>query len=129
MTILKKFYLQYFDSLNIDNVDVEGMLGEMRRLSWEDPAYALNVIIAGITIALIHGNKLKNAVDDHKGGNEGVTAKDTGSVSSDVIEDRLEFLERLNRGTAVEFLEMSDMRRAYEAYKRSKGLSCRQAWK
>ena len=104
--------IQYFDEISIDHLDIEGMLGEMRRLSWNDPAYALSILNAGITVAFIHGNNLRHGRVD----------RPEEAVDSDaLLEERFDLLERLNRGVAVEFLEMSDMRRAYEAYKRSKG--------
>ena len=87
----------------------------MRCLSWNDPIYALSILNAGITIAFIHGNNLRNRRRRVDGPEETVDEADA------LFEERFDFLERLNRGVAVEFLEISDMRRAYEAYKRSKG--------
>ena len=108
------------------------MLNEMRRLSMEDSVYALNVIIAAVSVALVHIQKDKAKADSAAAAAAASTASsatataasasDASSSAASAYEERLEFLERLNRGIAVEFLEMSDMRRAYQAYKRSKGI-------
>ena len=104
------------------------MLDEMRRLSIEDSLYFLNVIVAGISIALIHAQKLnrkrsQTAADAATSASAAALASNAAAAdaATTAYEERLEFVEKLNRGTAVEFLEMSDMTGAYQAYKRSKG--------
>lgn len=99
---------QFFDKLGIDSLKIDEMLAEMKRLTLEDPQYVLHVIVAAILVALVHGKK------QQRNNESAEMAKDLAA--------KFEFLERLNRGTAVEFLELSDMRHAYAAYKRSKGI-------